>query len=247
MISLRKKTLTAVALASLPVTAFAASAGAAPAGVLPDDLGFLDTDTIDEVVASAENGSADCAALETVMGIALISSFASGDWDFGTSDSDPADTIPEISPEAFWGVSAPFLLPLLDRVSTDDPAAAALVEMVGPQLAGAVQELRDMGFTDDELLLIQDSWALDMVMSDTDITEPDDSALADLEARAEELFTYDFASITFLDEEDAGDLPGEDDEELPWASGCPETASMLDFDMEPVSATMDFEVTITVP
>lgn len=251
MTSLRTKALAALAAcAALPITAAAGAAGAAPASVLPDDLAFLNSPAIDDLIADAENGSADCAALEAVMGIAFISAFASSDMDFGLpSDSDaPASTEPTISVESFWGVSAPFLAPLLDRASTDDPSAAAFVEIVGPQLVGAVYELRDLGFTDDELLLIQESFAAETRLDDeSEETVPDDSALAELEARAEQLLTYEFESITFLDEDAVEGMPGEDSDSFPWEAGCPETASLLDFDMDPVSATIDFEVVITAP
>lgn len=253
MTSLRTKALAALAAcAALPITAAAGSAGAAPAGLLPDDLAFLNSPMIDELVVGAENGSADCAALEAVMGIGFIAAFASSDMDFGLpSDSDtPASTEPTISAESFWAVSAPMLVPLLDRASTDDPTAAAFVEIVGPQLVGAVYELRDLGFTDDELLLIQESFGDDMSMDDEPEESeagPDDSAFAALEARAEQLLTYEFESITFLDEGAAEGMPGEDSDAFPWEAGCPETAALFDFDMDPVSATIDFEVVITAP
>lgn len=253
MTTFRSRTVAALVLASLPLAVVAGPAAAAPTTLLPDDLAFLDSEAVDDLVAASENGSADCAALQAVMGIGLIAAFASSDFDFGdSSDSAPPSTEAMITPQAFWAVSAPLLVPLLDRANAEDPAAAAFVDIVGPQLVGAIYELRDLGFTDDELLLIQESFATEMLIdedseSETTLAVPEDSALADLEARAEQLLTYEFESITFLDEDAAEGLPGEEDDALPWADDCPETAALFEFDMEPVSATIDFEVTITVP
>lgn len=259
MITLRPRIVASLLLAAVPAVALAGPVAASHPAVLPDDLAFLDSPVIDDVVAGAEGGLADCAALSTVMGIAFAASLLSADWDLG----DPSDTAPSteapattevtVTAEAFWAVAAPLLVPLLDRASTDDPAAAAFVEVAGPDLVDAIYELRDKGLTDDDLLLIQESFAVDMLgteaMGDDGSTpeEPEDSAaLAELQQRAEAIVTDDFESITFLDE-DAEDMPGMESDALPWEADCPETAGMFDFDMDPVSATIDFEATITIP
>lgn len=257
----RPRNIAALALALVPLAGVAGTASASSTPLLPDDLAFLNTPAIDEYVANAESGSADCAALNLVMTIGFISAFASADLDFGMDPGDteaPATTEPTISADAFWAISAPVLVPLLDRVSADDASASAFIDIVGPQLVGAIYELRDVGLTDDELLLIQESFLDDTLGEDVMFgsddsapaaaTEPVDPAMANLEARAEELLARDFESITFLDEGVADSLPGESGDELPWAAACPETAASFDFDFETdVSATFEFDVSITIP
>lgn len=255
----RHRTTAALAIATLPIFV-AGHAGAASAALVPDDLEFLNSPTIDEIVANAENGSADCAALEMVMTIGFVAAFASADFDFdmGTDTEVPAATEPAVTADAFWAISAPVIVPLLDRVDTSDPSAQALVDIIGPQLVGSIYEMRELGLTDDDLLLIQESFAeetmvgTDEMMGDSDsasagdVPGTEDPAMANLEARAEELLSHDFKSITFMDEGGDSSLPGDDT--LPWADTCPETASAFDFDME-VSATFDFEmqIEITIP
>lgn len=248
--SLRRTALATLALAALPVAVLGTAAGASQPRLLPDDLAFLDSPAIDELVAEAENGLAECAALETVLGLAFISAFIGADWDFDFGDDEsseaPEPTEPQPTAELFWGTAAPLLVPLLDRAGTDDPVAASFVEVVGPQLVGAIEELRDLGFTDDDLLYLQESFAETMLEGD-DAVDATDPEAADLTERLEGVVAYEFESITFLDE-DADELPGGDDDAMPWEASCPETAAILDFDVEAsVSATMDFEVPITAP
>jgi hypothetical protein len=257
---LRHRTAAVLALAALPVVAAVGNVAAANPRLVPDDLEFLNSPTIDEIVANAENGSADCAAMEMVVGIGFIAAFAAADFDFdmglGTDTEVPATTEPEVTADAFWAISAPVLVPLLDRADTSDPTAQAFVDVVGPQLVGSIYELRDLGFTDDDLLLVQQSWAEesltggDMLGDDSaaasDVPGTEDPALADLAERAEDVLSHDFESITFMDE--GAEIPGEATDALPWEASCPETAAEFDFDID-VSATFEFEfdATITIP
>lgn len=256
MTTLRTRTVASLALAVLPLALVAGASGAARPRLLPDDLAFLNSPVIDDVIAGAEGGRVECAALSSVMGIAFASALVSSDFDFGEpSDSEvPATTEAAPTAEAFWAVAAPLLVPLLDRVSTDDPAGAALVEIAGLDLVNAIYELRDQGLTDDDLLLVQESFAFEMlatdvVSTDSSPVEPDDSDLDGLATRVEDLITHDFESITFLDEDAGAALPGTESDALPWEAECPDTADMLNFDdidVE-VSASIDFEVVVTIP
>jgi len=253
---LRTRSLATLAIGAVVATAGAGLAHAAPdSSLLPDDLAFLDNSVIDDLVAGAENGSADCAALENIMGISFITAFINADWgDLYAGDSAPADTEPEITAEAIWAIAAPVLVPVLARADTSDASAQQLVGIIGPQLVGALHEMRDLGLSDDDLLLIQRSWVEDtldeeILGDDTgdDVTATTlDEAMANLEARAEELVARDFDAITFLDE--GSDVTDIESDSLPWEASCPQTMSMLDFGSSvDVSATFDMSVTITLP
>jgi hypothetical protein len=215
-----------------------ASGGFATASSPPDDLAFLDTETIDAAVAAAENGSADCAALNAFMGIGFLAGFAA------MAEDDDAPT-----PEQIFATSAPLLVPLLDRASAPtDPTTADVMAMVRDELAGAIGELREIGLTDDDLLLLQSSMGGELASSDGDDTAPasTDAIPEEVQQRLELILGHDFESITFLDEQDMPTATTPDgDSVLPWADGCPETASMFDFDMEPVDVSVTFDATVT--
>lgn len=221
-------------------SALAGTAAASGEGGLPEDLAFLDGEPIDQIVADAENGDPDCAALSAFMTIGLVVGFAQMS----------GEDVEGITPEGFFAVTAPVLAPLFHRASTpDDEMVSSAVDLMRTDLTNAIYELRDLGVTDDDLLLIQESFATEFLMADDgsgDAAEPAEEDYPEgFEERMEELATHEFTSITFLDQPD---VDGEgDDGVLPWAESCPETAAMFDFDMDPVSVTLDFEVTITMP
>ncbi len=228
---------TALAAAGL---GFVAAGGVVAASNPPDDIAFLDNETIDAVVAAAENGSAECAALNAFMGVGFLAGFAA------MAEDDDAPT-----PEQIFATSAPLLVPLLHRASAPtDPITADVMALVRDELTGAIGELQDLGLTDDDLLLLQSSMGSEMVSSESADTAPatTDEIPDDVEQRLELILEHDFESITFLDQEEmpTATTP-EGDSVLPWSDACPETATMFDFDMEPTDVSVTFDAMISVP
>lgn len=111
----------------------------------------------------------------------------------------------------------------------------------------AVYELRSLGFTDDDFVLIQQWFAEDLRADGIDgVTAggspADTPEMANLAARADELAHNGFASIEFLD---AGttDMLLDTNGQLPWASSCPETAAEFEFTFADVLSGFQIEVT----
>lgn len=197
-----------------------------PPEVDPADLAFLDTPVIDELIAASENGDVDCAALNGILYAGLIAGFSSMD-----------DDTDEHAPEFFFAVTAPMLVPLLQRVSVpDDAELAEGVDQLRVELGGAVVELGDLGFTEDDILFLQEGFARSIIDPDTDFGSDVDTT--ELEDRLAALEGTDFESITFLDEDD-----GTEDDNFPWSDSCPETVTQFDlsFDDAATSVTVQGE------
>lgn len=200
-----------------------------PPEVDPADLAFLDTPVIDELIAASENGDVDCAALNGIMYAGLIAGFSSMDDEGG-----------DHAAEFFYAATAPMLVPLLQRASVpDDPELAQGVDLIRAELSGAVIELGDLGFDEDDILFLQEGFARSLIDPDTDFGNDVDTT--DLEDRLAALEGTDFESITFTDEADNG----EQGDALPWGDSCPETMAQFDFSFDESAVSVSFEVELS--
>lgn len=236
------KYLTAAACAALVAAGGSTLAGASAP---PDsDHPFLHTDAIDAVIAQAENGSANCAAAETIGGLVFIvglMAMSPDETETGELGSHPA--------EFLLATTAPALVPLLERTTPpSDPVWAGAVDTITSELRATIDELLGLGLTEDDLLLLQHEWTAEAeaMAAGLPTSEPDVEEAADetIPPQFEAMIDHDFEALTFMDPD--GPLAGADSSGLEnlWSEECPETAATFDFNMEPMNIEMDFSVTM---
>lgn len=234
--NLGRTTRRTVAIASAAIVAGSAAAVTMAAPPIDEEaVAFLGTELIDDVATVAEGNSVDCAALMAFMSTGFAAGIAQADEDgeFG-----------EHADELVFAISSPLLLPLLLQATPPTDAGQAVgVDLITTELAGTIAELQELGFSEDQLLDMQRSLAY----SYFDVGDPDevDTIDAAMESLVVEFVGHDFESITFLDGDGVIDDAAEDS--LPWQESCPDTVALFEFDMDPVSVTLDVEVVMTAP
>lgn len=226
--------------AAFTVTATLVAGGGFASATTPDASSndFLDTPALDAAVADAENGAPECAVQAIVSGVLWLGAIA------GMEGSTTSVDLGDYPAEVMLATFAPVLVPLLGRAELPaDDAAAATVGVLTGQLTAVLDEMRELGLTDDDLLALQSAY-----LDEAFTAAPSDSTPAEVPEQFFALVDHDFEAITLFDADGPlTSIPGgaTDPTQL-WAAECPETASMLDFDfdMDPVEVTMDASVVI---
>lgn len=197
----------------------------------------LNTPELEQLIAEAENGAVECAAQEMLGGTLLVIGFATMDdstTSTGELGSHPLDFL--------LAVYAPIIVPLLDRAAPpSDETDAQMLAIVHGELTAALDEMRQLGLSDDDLVTIQTGMINEQLNESMD---PQSSG--PMPEPYSMLLDHDFESITFLDPD--GSLAELDDADSDptqlWADVCPETAALFNFEMEPIDVTMEASVIV---